>query len=449
MRPDVRERLRILNPWLTCSPGEGRALLQRFLPARYVARRASPRQVGDEHAVIVVGPRQAGKSTLTWHHLEPLFPSVLFLNAEDTLVREACASAGELADLIRRGYPGLKVVFLEEAQHLTEAGLLVKGLVDARLGVQVWVTGSSSYHLCARTRETLAGRATRVKVLPFSLPELLAHEAGDLGPEGRNSVADRLVARQLILGSFPAVWLAGDDGVRQRLLFEYVESFVLRDASDVHRVRNVPAFRRLLGLIAVQMGNLVNLAALGATCGVDAATIDSYLEILDESHVVTRLRPYAGGRRRELTQAPKLYFVDSGLRNALRNDFSPELATRIDAGALLENWAFAEITKCLDLLDGLGYWRSTNGAEVDFVIEHAGEVAGLEVKASVLRRPEITRSSRSFLEAYKPRRFAVLNLGLHDSVIEVGQTAVAHLTPRTFHTWLETILGRGILPLIR
>jgi predicted AAA+ superfamily ATPase len=383
----------------------------------------------------------AGKSTLTWHHLRPFFPHVLFLNADDTLVREACESAAELADLIRRGYPGLEAVFIEEAQHLDEAGLLVKGLVDAHLGVQVWVTGSSSYHLGARTRESLAGRATRLKVLPFSLPELLAHEAGGLGPEGRSAVADRMVARQLVLGSFPAVWLAADDGARRRLLAEYVESFVLRDASDVHRVRNVPAFRRLLGMIAMQMGNLVNRAALGATCGVDAATIDAYLEILDESHVITRLRPFAGGRRRELTSAPKLYFMDSGPRNALRNDFTPELATRIDAGALFENWAFAEVAKRLDLLDGLGYWRSTNGAEVDFVIEHAGEVSGLEVKASVLRRPEITRSSRSFIEAYRPRRFAVLNLGLDGSVIEVGQTAVEHLAPGTFHVWLEEILG--------
>lgn len=418
-------------------------MLARRLAAVYVNRSISVRSSGEERAVIVVGPRQAGKSTFVWHHVEPCFPDVLLLKAEDPMARMACSSAGALADLIRRGYPELKAVFLKEAQHLSEAGLLVKGLVDARLGVQIWVTGSSSFHLHARTRESLAGRATRLRVLPFSLPELVDHEARGLGPEGRKGTADRLLSRQLVFGSYPAVWLATDDLSRRRLLLEYIEAFVLRDASDVHRVRNVPAFRRLLGLLAMQIGSLVNLAALGAACGVDSGTIDSYLEIMDESHVVTRLRPFAGGRRRELTQATKLYFVDLGLRNALRNDFAAELAVRMDAGALFENWAFAELAKRLDLLDTLGYWRSANGAEVDFVIEHAGEVIGLEVKASRLKRPEITRSSRSFIEAYHPRRFAVLNLGLEGSAVDIGGTPVAHVTPRTFHSWIDEMMLAG------
>jgi predicted AAA+ superfamily ATPase len=249
------------------------------------------------------------------------------------------------------------------------------------------------------------------------------------------------VARQLVEGSFPAVWLARESAARLRLLAEYVDAFVLRDASDTHRVRNVAAFRRLLGLAAMQIGNLVNLGALGAAVGVDAATVDSYLEIMDESHVVRRLRPFAGGRRRELTLSPKLYFVDSGLRNALRHDFGAELGARMDAGPLFENWAFSEVVKRLELQDGLGYWRSTNGAEVDFVIEHAGELAGLEVKASPLRRPEVTRSSRSFIEAYRPRRFAVLNLTLDGTFGDVGPTRVSHVTPRSFHAWLDEVLG--------
>jgi predicted AAA+ superfamily ATPase len=149
---------------------------------------------------------------------------------------------------------------------------------------------------------------------------------------------------------------------------------------------------------------------------VDAATIHAYVEILEESHIVKMVRPFAGGKRRELTTAPKIYFVDNGIRNQLLNAFSTDISLRTDKGALMENWAFAELYKRLPLTAAIHFWRSKAGGEVDFVVEQAGKIMALEVKAAALDRPRISRAARSFIAAYHPEKFVILNRSLETTL---------------------------------
>jgi hypothetical protein len=178
------------------------------------------------------------------------------------------------------------------------------------------------------------------------------------------------------------------------------------------RIKRIDAFRRLLTLLAGQIGNLVNLSELASICNVDVGTIDSYIDILEQSHVVRRIRPFAGGKRREITGAPKIFFIDNGIRNQLLNQLNNQLEQRPDMGQLLENWVFTELFKALPLTSSLEFWRSKAGAEVDFVVEHAAELHAFEVKSSSMTQPKLSRSARSFLEAYKPKRFIVVNMAL-------------------------------------
>jgi len=222
------------------------------------------------------------------------------------------------------------------------------------------------------------------------------------------------------------------------LLNDLVEALVLRDASDLFKIRRVDAFRKLLTLLAGQTGNLLNISELASICNVDVGTINSYIEVLEESHVVKKILPFAGVKRREITSAPKVFFIDNGIRNHLLGNFSSEFDLRTDKGQLLENWVFAEIYKTLPFQSTLKFWRSKSKAEVDFVIEHTGKVYGLEVKFSSLKKEKITRSVWSFIEAYQPEKVIILNMALERSMTVKG-TELKFITPYLLPQWLDAI----------
>ena len=423
---EVENRILQYNPWMT-QPDQAEALIRRYLPETYVLREAEPVNLQNDRALLIVGPRQSGKSTLAWRLLQSCAPNILYLNLEDPLLRSALGVAVEIAALLRERYAFIRAVFLDEAQHLTDAGIFVKGLVDARMGIPILVTGSSSFHLMSKTRESLAGRADRLRLLPFSLQELMRQENPE-NPAHARSCCERIFRRQMIHGSYPAVYLAPANQDRVRLLSDLTEALILRDASDLFRIKRVDVFRKLLTLLAGQAGNLVNFSELAAVCRVDAGTIHAYVEILEESHIVKVVRPFAGGKRRELTTAPKIFFIDNGIRNQLLNAFSDDIFLRTDKGALMENWAFSELYKRMPLTSVIHFWRSKGGGEVDFVVEQAGKIMAMEVKSADLDRPGLSRSGRSFIDAYHPEKFVILNRSL-ETTLTIDNSQIDFQTP--------------------
>lgn len=410
LTPILRALVAQYNPWLSTGRGHAEAG-ERYLPSILIARRAAPEladALGETGgARLVVGPRQAGKSTLAWSVLTQCERPLLYLNCEEPIVREWCRSPGLFLAELGEFLPKHGVLFLEEAQWLDEAGLFVKGIVDARMGRTVLVTGSASFHLLARTRESLAGRAGYHTLWPLSLDEA-APLPDDLIPAGRFERRRAAMERMLVWGGYPGVWTSDEPAAE---LNRIVTAFVLRDASDRFRIERPDAFRKLLSLCAGQVGDLANYSEWGRILGIATTTVSDYCALLEESHVLRLLRPYIGGRRAELTQTPKTYFIDNGLRNRLRGGFEP-LDGRSDIGKLLENWTFSELHKRFPEPGALRYWRTRGGAEVDFILEPTpGELIGIEVKATTSRRPHLTRSARAFIDAYEPSQLWVLHRG--------------------------------------
>lgn len=436
LRVEVKNRIQQLNPW-TADPDRAAGFIDTFLPTKYVVRRVEKTTLTPDRAFLIVGPRQSGKSTLAWHLLRPFFPEVLFLNMEEPLLRIGFSSPIEFVEHVRQDYPFIKAIFLDEVQHMDEAGLFVKGLVDAKLGVPILVTGSSSYHLASRTRESLAGRATRRRLLPFSLTETLS-DAAPANPAAEKRLGRQMLTEQLVFGCYPAVFLTPRPKEKVALLNDLVEALILRDASDLFRIKRIDGFRKLLPLLAGQIGNLFNGSELASICNLDVGTVNAYLEILEETHIISRTRPFAGGKRREITGSPKVFFLDNGIRNQLLNAFSEDLELRTDKGQLLENWVFAEIQKLLPLQSAVKHWRSKAGAEVDFIIDHAGKIFALEVKYTALKLPKLTRSARSFIDAYHPTQLVVVNMALEDT-ITIEDTPVHFITPCSLPKWLTRI----------
>ena len=429
--------LRTANPWLRGEPLE--PWFERFLPATYVPRQLQLR--ADHQVALVVGPRQAGKSTLIWKTLAKSGQPALFLNCEDPSVRTWLRSPvlflADLAELAQE----VPALFFEEVQFLPEAGLFLKGLVDLRTGMEIYATGSSSFDLEAKTRESLAGRARRHLLLPFSISELAAASeasgaaAGHRGPALHRVEIAETIERLLVFGSYPPVHLS--DEPREELA-SLVESFIVRDASDRFRIRHIAALRKILELGASQIGNLSNFSEWGALAGIGYDTVAEYCRILEETHIIRLLRPFIGGKRAELTKMPKAYFLDNGVRNQLFGGHGPA-SRRSDRGALLENLVFSELYKKLNpLLDTIRFWRTKSKAEVDFVVQHQGDLLICEVKSGDART-RISRSMRSFIDAYRPRRCLIVHSGNRESV-EVEGTPVEFLRLEDLDTPVQEFL---------
>jgi predicted AAA+ superfamily ATPase len=167
--------------------------------------------------------------------------------------------------------------------------------------------------------------------------------------------------------------------------------------------------------------------------------VASYLEILQAGHILTALGPFAGGRRSELTRAQKLFFIDNGIRHHLVGDLRG-LEDRPDSGKALENWVFGELWKELPADADLRFWRSTSKAEVDFVVSARASIIGVEVKAAHLDRARISRSARSFIQAYEPKAFIVVNRGITASE-QLGPTEIRWMSPPEIAPGLADILG--------
>ncbi len=434
MDADLLTTLELSNPWLRTPDRFPEAATAR-LPERWVPRalERDPSWPVLGKANLLVGARQVGKSSLLWRRCVTRGTPPLFLNAEEPAVRRWSTSpVRALADLHGLLRPGM-VVFVEEAQRLPDAGLFLKGLVDGGLKHELLVTGSSAFHLQAHTRESLAGRAARAALGPLALRELAADLPEDEPPLLRARRLEELALTLAVRGGYPEVWTADDPRLPLRHL---IEAFVIRDASDLFQVQHLDAFRRLLQLIAGQVGSLANHAEWASICGVSSDTVARYIDLMVETHVLYRALPFAGGRRAELTHRPKVYFADTGLRNALLRRLEPlsQRVDPVDRGAVFESWVGGELRKLLSPLqpgDELRYWRTRSGAEVDFVVPRPDGLLAYEVKATRLRRPKLTRSARSFVDAYGPRQLFVVNLSLEHRE-RVGGTEVCWVTPAAF-----------------
>ena len=255
MDPALLTNLRAHNPWLD-QPEQQRSLLASHLPSPFIPR-SQELHLQPGRAELVVGPRQAGKST--WirealsHRAEPL----LMLAAEEPRIRELASSPALALDALREVLQPTTILLIEEVQHLEEAPLFVKGLVDLDPGRRIVVTGNASFSLRARTRESLAGRARRSLLLPFSLEEVATTLPAGLVPAVRDSRFAELWERMVVTGGYPDAWLGEEPG---SVLRHLVEAFVLKDTSDLHTIERPLVFRKLLELAAADIGNLANIS---------------------------------------------------------------------------------------------------------------------------------------------------------------------------------------------
>ena len=319
-------------------------------------------------AIILFGPRQAGKSTMIESILQE--KEHLYLNGDDADVREILTST--TATRLKSVMGSKTILFIDEAQRIPNIGLTLKLFTDQIKNVQVIATGSSAFELSGQVNEPLTGRKYEFMLFPLSFEEMAQHHG--LVEE------KRLIEHRLVYGYYPEI--VTKPGEERELLKLLASSYLYKDLLMLEQVKKPLLLEKLLKALALQVGSEVSFQELAQTVGSDNKTIDKYIDLLEKTFVVFRLPALNRNVRNEIKKGKKVYFYDCGIRNAIINNFKP-VASRTDTGALWENFVIAERMKLLryNEIDATQYfWRTTQQQEIDLVEESSGQLTAYEFK---------------------------------------------------------------------
>ena len=322
--------------------------------------------------VVICGARRVGKTTLVKEYLKGVKAKTLFVDGDDIVVREylESQSISKLRDFV--GDNTLLVV--DEAQHIEKIGLNLKLIVDHIPAIRIIATGSSSLDLAQDVGEPLTGRKFSLTLFPLAQMEISEIEKPH---ETKANLESRL-----IYGSYPEVVTMRDNAGREEYLREIISSYLFKDILALEGIRYANKLVRLLQLLAFQIGKEVSLAEVGAQLAMSKNTVERYLDLLEKVFVIYRLRGFSRNLRKEITKNQRCYFIDTGIRNALIQNFNP-LAIRNDLGELWENYIMTERFKKREYLRHATnpyFWRTYDKKEIDLVEEERGKLSAYEIK---------------------------------------------------------------------
>ncbi len=353
-------------------------------------RRDVERQVNtalaNRKVLFILGARQVGKTTLVEKVISKYSGSVLY-NLDLTVDQARLESAASLSPQEALASLGSsKVIALDEAHRFPQVGSIVKGWYDSKVAVKVILLGSSSLNLLNNSAESLLGRNEKIYLTPLFFSERLQTQDW-FNVSVKTASTKKIYSKQvyallmesLVFGLYPEAVTTTD---KENYLTTVVSDLLLIDLLQTDVVRSPETIKKLLLLLSYQIGSEVSVNELALNLGVSRQTVERYLDLLERTFIIFRLPSYSTNPRKELTKSAKIYFWDTGIRNALQQEFVVS-DKRSDIGALWENWIIAEFMKkniSLNLHRQLYFWRTRDGSEVDLVIKDKGIIKAYEIK---------------------------------------------------------------------
>jgi predicted AAA+ superfamily ATPase len=349
--------------------------------------------------LVIVGPRQVGKTTLLMKFLKKTSFKYRLESGEDIRLQELFQSNDFVR--IKEYAEGYELIAVDEAQKIQNIGQTLKILVDRIPGIRVIATGSSSFELAGQVGEPLTGRKITLTLFPVAQLELRKlYNLYDL----KQKLEDFL-----IFGGYPEVLTTGQKAEKIRILNELCGAYLLKDILELERVKGSKILLDLLRLLAFQVGGEVSLSELGKQLGIDYKTVARYLDLFEKSFVIFNVRGFSRNLRSEMTKKSKYYFFDNGVRNAIISNFNT-LELRNDIGMLWENFLFMERQKKRfyhSIYANSYFWRTWNQKEIDLIEERDGKLYGFEFKWKDKR----VSAPKEFLQNYKEAEYSVIHSG--------------------------------------
>lgn len=382
---------------------------------------------------LILGPRQAGKTTIMKRlasESEKEGKKSVYFNLDVIEDKQYFKSQNFLLEKVvntvgRRP----AIVFIDEIQRLTNAGLFLKGLYDLSSGLKYVVSGSGSLELKENVIEPMTGRKRIFYCLPLSFTEFAVYKLQTTFEQVGKLLqlnpmeTERIVTEYIFWGGYPRVVLSETLEEKWEILKEIFQSYLEKDIQLLLGVEKEAVFSNLVKILSGQVGNLLNRRELSRTLGVAEKTIEKYLYYLEKTFVIIRVKPFFKNPRKEISKAPKIYFQDLGfltLARAVRPDLEQTDGGRFENACLLR-------LNEIPILTEPYFWRSSSGAEVDFVLNlGTNKIVPIEVKLTGDKGFTLGKSLYSFAEKYKAKNVFIWNLNRKEQVIK-GQLTVNYV----------------------
>lgn len=346
-------------------------------------------------ALLLLGARQVGKTTLL-NDLVSKSNECLWLNGDELDVQKMFENAS--VDGLKKQFGQNKIVVIDEAQRIKDIGLRMKLITDQIKDVQLIATGSSAFDLANNVNEPLTGRKWQYQMFPLSFAEMVQHHG--------LITEKRLLPRRLVYGYYPEVVTSNGD--EKMVLKQLTDAYLYKDILAWENIKHPDKLLTLLRALAYQIGSQVSFNELGELCSMDAKTVERYVTLLEQCYIIFRLPSFARNLRNELKTSRKIYFYDTGIRNALIADFNlPEM--RQDIGHLWENFVIAERMKYLtynEMWVNSYFWRTKQQQEIDYLEESNGKLLACEIKWNAKTKAKLPKT---FCDNYNNSDFIVVN----------------------------------------
>ncbi|MCD4731650.1 MAG: ATP-binding protein [Bacteroidales bacterium] len=345
-------------------------------------------RIDGKKAIILLGPRQSGKTTL----IETILAKkekYLLVDCDDPVTREQLDNAN--TEKLKQIIGSNKIVFIDEAQRVKNIGLSLKIITDRIKNIQLFVSGSSSFDLSNEINEPLTGRKWEYTLYPISWNELQGHY-------GYLQSLQQLEQR-IIFGMYPEV--INNPGDEKEILKQLTGSYLYKDLLSYKGIRKPDLLDKLLRALALQTGSEVSYNEMANLLRADKATVSNYIQLLQKAFVIFPLQAFSRNLRNEIKTSRKIYFYDNGVRNAIISNFNP-ISLRQDTGALWENFLISERMKCLhynQVSANIYFWRTKQQQEIDYIEERGGNIYAYEFKWGRIKKRKIPAS---FKQAYRP-----------------------------------------------
>jgi len=346
-------------------------------------------------AIIIIGARQTGKTTLVRGILDSRKEKVIYFNGDESDTNDIFSSytVTGLKNIIGNH----DIIFFDEAQRINNIGLIIKLIVDHLENVQVIASGSSAFELLNSLNEPLTGRKYEFHLFPLSYNELILHYGSV--EEKRN------LEHRLVFGSYPQIVSNPDEsGTLLKLL---AGSYLYKDLLMLENIQKPVLLEKILKALALQIGNEVSYSELSRLVDTDKKTVEKYIDLLEKAYIIFRLPALSKNVRTEIKKGKKIYFYDNGIRNAVISDLRL-LAQRTDAGALWENYVISERVKLLSISSsGRNYffWRTVQQQEIDYIEFEYDRYYAYEFKWKCGKNASL---SKTFSTAYTCQEFKTI-----------------------------------------
>lgn len=368
------------------------------------------RYLKEKEILAIVGPRQSGKTTLLKRIQENLKDSI-YLTFEDLGVLELFEKDIKKFAITFKDY---RYLFIDEFQYARAGGKNLKYLYDTRPELKIIISGSSAIDLTVKAIKFLVGRIFVLDLYQLDFGEYLSGVDSQLFSYYRKATTENIspaineklfkaLEDFIIWGGYPRIATVADKEIKQEILKNIYNTYFLRDIKDTLGLIDDFALSKLIEILSLSSGQLVDYQELSKSSGYDFKTLKKYLNILEKTFICQSVRPYFQNKRTEIVKNPKIYFFDTGLRNYALKNFHG-LSGRGDKGSLAENFVYSQFFKT-----GLkaNFWRSKNKAEVDFIARLNGSFIPIEIKSG--NEDNIPDGLKSFINKYRPESAYVLN----------------------------------------